>query len=283
MLSIALFLALGAAAPDWTKLGGKLQDGVLDLRASWVTDSDLPAIAAMRGLRVLDLSMTRITDRGLRSLQPMTGVEELNLHYAELVTDEGMAAFRRWTSLKKIDLRGTKITDTTLEHLSGLIRLEWLDVGYAQVTDVGIERLASLPNLRHLTMGGHKLTDMGLQALRQMPQLEYLDIGGQQRTDSGLWLVSVTDRGMEAVGTLSNLRELRLKALTVTARHLDKLWGLKGLERLNLQDCKRIGDDAVETLAALTQLKILDVTGTAMTEAAVERLRTRLTTATILR
>src|SRR5438046_7676558 len=175
----------------------------VDLRASWVTDSDIPRIAQMKDLRRLDLSLTRISDRGLRALKSSPAIEELNLYFAEQITDEGAAIFKGWQHLRRLNLRGTKITDATLECLSGVPTLESLDIGWAQITDTGLNHLTPLTNLRHLTMGGNKLTDAALQFLRQMPQIEYLDVGGTQRTDSGLWSLLLTDSGMEAIAAVT--------------------------------------------------------------------------------
>jgi len=274
-LSLVLFAVLLSPATDhdWiTEAGGTITrdrtgrvTGV-DLRASWVTDSDLPQLAALPYLTHLDLSLTRITDHGLQQLKNAPGIVELNLYYAEQITDEGMAAVKGWKKLKRLTLRGTKITDTTLEHLANVTTLESLDIGYAQVTDVGLDRLTPLANLKELVIGGNKLTDVGLQALRQLPGLTSLSLGGMQRTDSGLWTISLTEQGLDAVTTLKDLRELRLDGMPVTARWLEKLKALNKLERLSLQGCKRLGDDAVPLLAVWPMLRVLDLTGTAITE-----------------
>jgi hypothetical protein len=284
MTLIASLLAFAAAldrtAPEWiTEAGGTVTrdragrvTGV-DLRASWVTDSDLPTLAALPHLAHLDLSQTRITDLGLQQLKSAPGIVELNLYYAEQITDEGMAAVKGWKKLKRVNLRGTKVTDTTLEHLSHVATLEAIDVGFAQITDVGLDHLASLPNLKELVIGGNKLTDTGLQALRQLTGLTSLSLGGAQRTDSGLWSISLTEQGLDAVVTLKNLRELRLDGMPVTARWLEKLKALDKLERLSLQGCKRVGDDAVPVLAAWPMLRVLDVKGAAVTGEGLAGLR----------
>lgn len=245
----------------------------VDLRASWVTDSDLPQLAALPHLTRLDLSQTRITDLGLQQLKAAPGIVELNLYYAEQITDEGMAAVKSWKKLKRINLRGTKVTDTTLEHLANVTTLEAIDVGFAQITDVGLDRLAPLVNLKELVISGNKLTDMGLQALRQMTGLTHLTLGGSQRTDSGLWTISLTEQGLDAITTLKDLRELRLDGMPVTVRWLEKLKTLDKLERLSLQGCKRVGDDAVPLLASLSALRVVDLKGTAVTEQGLAELR----------
>jgi internalin A len=244
----------------------------VDLRASWVTDSDLSDLATLPDLTRLDLSLTRITDRGLRLLKGAPRIEELNLYYAELVTDAGLSAVKGWKHLKRLNLRGAKVTDAALQHLSAVTSLEALDAGYALITDVGLDALASLPNLRQLAIGGNKLTDAGLQPLRQMQGLEQLDLAGSQRTDSGLWSVSLTEAGLDAIATLKNLRHLRLNGTLVSAAGLEKLRALTKLEQLDLERCRRVGDDIVVLLAAFRALKRLDVTGTAISKVGLAKL-----------
>ena len=272
---------LSAAGPaDWiTAAGGTVKvdsagriTGV-DLRSSWVTDSDMPLLAQLPHLSYLDLSMTRITDRGLQQLKSAPAIVDLNLYYAEQITDEGLAAIKGWKRLKKLNVRGTRITDTTLEHAASVPTLEVLDVGYAQVTDVGLDHLASLTNLKELALGGNKLTDAGLQSLRYLTSLIRLDLVGTQRTDSGLWSISLTDAGVSAISTLKNLRELRLDGMPVSGRSLEKMKTLTNLERLSLQGCKRIADDAAAMIASWSSLKVVDLKGTAVSGDAVASLR----------
>lgn len=272
---------LAAAGPaDWiTAAGGTVKVDAagritgVDLRASWVTDSDMPLLAQLPHLSHLDLSMTRITDRGLQQLKSAPAIVELNLYYAEQITDEGLAAIKGWKRLRRLNVRGTRITDSTLEHAASVPTLEALDVGYAQVTDVGLDHLASLTNLRELSLGGNKLTDAGLQSLRYLTALTHLDLAGVQRTDSGLWSVSLTDAGVEAIATLKSLRQLRFDGLPVSGRSLEKLKGLTKLERISLQGCRRVGDDAAPILASWPALKTVDVKGTAVGTEAVAILR----------
>ena len=272
-----------AADPAWIEqAGGSVtRDAAgkivaVDLRSSWVTDSDMPLLARMTDLQRLDLTLTRISDRGLRALKSAPALEDLNLCFAEQITDEGAAVVKNWPHLKRLNLRGTKITDSTLEFLAGVPRLEWLDIGWAQITDTGLEHLSTLTNLRWLAMGGNKLTDTALQFLRTMPQIEYLDLGGAQRTDSGLWSLAITRTGLRAVGSVTELRELSLAGTVVNAQGLQELKALAKLERLNLQGCRQLRDDAVGVLASFKQLRVLDVKDSGMTVQGVERLRAAL-------
>jgi Leucine-rich repeat (LRR) protein len=285
MMRLALFVlataSLGASDQgSWiTEAGGVVtRDGTgqivaVDLRASWITDSDLAELARLPNLTHLDLSLTRISDHGLEQLKDATASTELNLYSDELVTDAGLSALKGWKHLKRLSVRGTKITDTTLQHLSGITSLESLDAGYAQITDVGLELLTPLTNLKELAIGGNKLTDAGLESLRQLPGLIYLDLSGAERTDSGLWSVSLTEPGLEVIATLQNLRHLRLNGTLVSARGLEKVAGLSKIEWLDLQGCTRIGDDVVPVLARFRALQRVDLAGTRVTEKGVAALR----------
>ena len=132
--------------------------------------------------------------------------------------------------------------------------------------------------VHHNPLGGRR----ELQFLRQLPQLEYLDVGGAQRTDSGLWSLSLTEAGMQVIASLAELRELRLAGTAVTTRGLAALQPLAKLQRLNLQGCKRLRDDAAAVLAAFRQLRILDVNDSGLSGEAVTRLRAALPECQIL-
>lgn len=262
----------------------------IDFRASWVTDADLRKLTRISTLSSLNLSLTRVTDQGMQELRQLPGIVELDLRWAEYVTDEGVAAIKNWKKLKRLDLHGTKASDTSLEHISGIPTLEVLDVGSVMLTDVGLERLAMLPNLKALTIGGNELGDAGLQAFRQMPGLTFLDLNGRQGTDSNVWTISMSDVGLEAILTLTQLRELRfgctsigvgiegtrfatVSAMSVTPRWIERMKSLSKLQRLKLQGCDRVDDEAAEILKTYPSLEEVDLKGTAVTEKGLAALR----------
>jgi len=262
----------------------------LDFRASWVTDADMRKVARIPGLTSLNLSLSRVTDQGMQELRNLTGIVDLDLRFAEYVTDEGVSAIKNWKQLKRLDLHGTKASDTSLDHIDGILSLESLDVGSVMLTDVGLERLTSLTNLKALTIGGNELGDAGLQALRQMPGLQFLDLSGRQGTDSNVWAVNMSDVGLDAIVTLTQLRELRfgcssigvgsegtrfatVSAMSVTPRRLEKMKVLTKLQRLKLEGCDRIDDESVGLLTGFPMLEEVDLKGTAVTAKGLAALR----------
>src|SRR6266545_3275293 len=80
----------------------------VNLRSTWVTDTDLEMLARVPNLQRIDLALTHITDLGLERLKPLQNVTDLNLYYAEHVTDEGLAHLRGWKRLQRLNIRGAK-------------------------------------------------------------------------------------------------------------------------------------------------------------------------------
>jgi hypothetical protein len=298
LLCLLWVTALPASNTDWIEdLGGAVTRDAsgevtgVDLRATWVTDTDLRKLTQFPKLTHLDLSLTHIGDQGMQELKGLPGIVDLNLRFSEYVTDEGLGAVKEWKHLKHLNVHGTKISDTTLDHVSGIPTLESLDVGSSLVTDVGIERLSTLPNLKELTMGGIELGDAGLQALRLLPGLTYLDLNGRQGTDSNVWTIAMSDRGLEALLTLKELRELRfgcttlgvgregrrfatVSMMSVTSRWLEQMKVLTKLERLKLQGCDRVDDESMTVLASgFPALKEVDLKGSGVTEKGLAILR----------
>jgi internalin A len=288
---LALWLAAGALSasdsPDWiSALGGKVRQDragnivAVDLRGSWVHDSELIELAKMPRLEQLDLSHTRISDEGMLYLRPAPGITDLNLYYAEQLTDHGMSAIKEWKHLKRLTLRGTRISDGTLEIVSHLTQLEALDVANTSVTDNGLDSLITLINLKELSLGRRPESDNEIAVLRLLPTLTYLNLSGPsgtERPDSSYRRAGesgpMRTELVHAISELKNLRVLKLGYSNITADELRTLSGLEQVERLGLEACTRIGDEAAAELANWKSLKYVDLQETKVTGKGAEALR----------
>jgi len=109
--NILLLCALPAFAADmkpggaqWVEdLGGSVAHDAqgrvtgVNLRGTWVSDTDMKRLAAFPDITSLDLSLTHITDQGMQEIKGLRNIVDLNVAYAEYLTDEGMAVMRSAT------------------------------------------------------------------------------------------------------------------------------------------------------------------------------------------
>jgi len=280
--------ALAASDPTaWiSELGGKIkrdQAGnvvAVDLRGSWIYDSQMIELARMPRMELLDLSHTRISDEGMLYLKAAPAITDFNLYYTEQITDLGMNAIRDWKHLKRLNLRGTRVSDGALEVISHLTQLEALDIANTQITDNGLDSLMTLVNLKELSVGRRPESDNEIEVLRLLPTLTYLDLSGPtgaERPDTTYRKARAsgpmrTDL-VRAIAELKDLRALRLGYSNVDADGLKTLSALRQVERLGLEACARVDDEAAAELSKWKSLKYVDLQETKVTEKGAEALR----------
>jgi hypothetical protein len=265
-----------AASLEWiATLGGQMQRDAkgqvtaVNLRATWVTDGELLELARMPQLTRLDLSRTRITDQGLSYLKKVATLREVDLSYAEKIGDPAHATIKEWRQLTRLSLRGTVIADETAAAAASLPNLEVLDISDTIVGDPGMEALSLAPKLKELTAGSIRMGDVGYQSLRQFTGLRSLDLSGNRPLSAP----RLTARAVEAISSLKQLRVLRLGHLRFPAKSLPVLKSLENVERLGLEFCPEVTDDALPHLASWKSLRLVDLHGTKVTAAGVTSLR----------
>jgi Leucine-rich repeat (LRR) protein len=239
------------------------------LRASWITDGDLLDLARLPNLERLDLSRTRITDQGLSYLKSAIKLREVDLSYAEKIGDPAHAVIKHWKNLRRLNLRGTVVADETAAAAAALPELEVLDIADTIVGDNGMEALGRAQKLKELSIGNIRMSEAGFQSLRQFTTLVSLDISGKRHGGRS----NVTDRAIEAIGSLRGLRALKLGHLTFTDKSFAAIAALPALERLGLEFCPGLEDAALKQLAAAKSLRWVDLHGTKVTAAGVAALR----------
>lgn len=289
------FLALGVAgaalpASDSTgwisELGGKVKRDpagdvvAVDLRGTWVYDSQLIELARMPRLEQLDLSHTRISDEGMLYLKTAPAITDLSLFYTEQVTDQGIHAIRDWKHLKRLNVRGTRVSDGALEVISHLTQLEALDIANTQITDNGLDSLVTLVNLKEFSLGRRAESDREIELLRLLPTLAYLDLSGPtgaERPDSSYRKLHESGpmraELVRALAEPKDLRVLRLGYSNVNADGLKTLSALTKVERLGLEGCAKVNDEAASELSNWNSLRSVDLQETKVTEKGAEALR----------
>jgi Leucine-rich repeat (LRR) protein len=301
----------GGARGSKTKAGlpAKLDPKVrtLSLARSSVSDADMRALAALRGLEELDLEGTEIGDLGLAELRGLTGLKKLRLG-STTVSDRGLASLSAMTALTELSLSGSLVRD--LGDLPA--SLETLDLSNTKVTSAALERVAALPRLKRLNLA---YTDAKLPVL---PRVQALDLTGTDVDDAALETVArmtelrelllnhgrFTEKGFALLGSLLNLERLEAVRTRLEDGAGETFQKLSRLRRLNLDytkagdktmralaelpleelqlDSTNVTDAAAEVLARMTKLKRLNLYHTTVGEAVYEKLRAALSATKIV-
>lgn len=194
-------------------------------------------------IAMLNLSNTRVSHLGLEALAELDQLQTLYLDHTALV-DRAVAPLAHLVSLKTLNLWGNPVTDAGLKQVARLPQLEALCLSQTRVTSNGLQGLARLPRLRLLELERSCLTDDTLQALQDCGRLQVL-------------AVAVSESGGRPSGPDEIVR-LNLAHTPVTERGL-------------------------ATLAELPQLRMLDLRGTLIPEAALRHWQQQKTQWTIIR
>ena len=152
------------------------------------------------------------------------------------------------------------MTDAGLARLGGLVELEVLWCGNAEVTDAGLASLVKLKKLDVLELNGNPgVTDEGVRFLSEnLPGLKHLLVS---RT-------GVTDAGLDYLNGFTGLEGLQVEGqgAKITNAGLARLAGLVHLEVLNAGR-SGVTDNGLGHLQGLRKLRWLNLNGTAIGDA----------------
>jgi len=174
----------------------------------------------------------------LRSQQDiLTGLSELG------PSDLYELSIQSWTRRRS----SNQVSLEAMSHLTGLQSLTLCQTG---INGKQLSCLKAFPLLRALSMSEeYAFRNDDMVVLKDLSALEYLDCG-----------TGITDKGLEYLGQLSNLRWLRLRMEKIRGPGLAHLANLARLERLSLWG-ERISDRHVGFLQGLRHLKSLTLWG----------------------
>ena len=239
----------------------------VSLARTWATDADVERIAQLKSVKRLDLSLTYVSDLGAERLKALDELEELNLTAAEFITDAALAFLRGNRHLKSLNLRGTDVTDTSLAYIAELSGLKSLDISFTQITDVGLEHLASLAQLEELNLGGNKISGASLHVLKLLPKLRKLSFYGIQRRNAGwCWAPVVTDLELQTISLLGGLEDLNVgSGVALGTPRPNDLGPADGEAECRIAGGTRVTDLGLAKLSALKKLRVLDLSGSAIT------------------
>ena len=143
-----------------------------------VTLSAVSAFNVLTNLEVLLIAGV-IQDNSVLDISALTNLDNLTLVSklrGEGLHDQDLACLAGLTKLRWLQgIRG--VSDAGLAHLSGLTRMERLNIAGDGITEAGLAHLANMKSMDLLGVTGH-FTEQGLSYLEKLPALRYLTVNG---------------------------------------------------------------------------------------------------------
>ncbi|CAN1289990.1 F-box/LRR-repeat protein 14 [Linum perenne] len=240
---------------------------VLSLAFNNITDAILAHLKGLKYLESLNLDSCKIGDEGLANLSGLP-LKSLELSDTE-VGSSGLRHLSGLTQLESLNLSFTLVTDSGLRRLSGVTSLRSLNLDARQITDAGLAALTSLTELAHLDLFGARISDTGTNCLRYFKNLQSLEICGGGITDAGVKNIkdlsrltvlnlsqnsNLTDKTLEMISGLEELVSLNVSNSLISNKGLQHLKPLKNLRSLTLESCK-------VTAAEIRKLQLTELPG----------------------
>lgn len=200
--------------------------------------------------------------RGLSNLQ------KISIHYSAAFNDDSMIPISQCEKLFFLEIVGCKnFTGSGIKRLKSLKHLKILNVSEnSNFQDIGAQHAFFL-NLEELNLQGNpRITDHAFAHIEEKVELTRLFVSGcKGLTDKcmedisklqnlrWLWLgnYKITDKGIEHLNNMNQLCDLRLDYCNITDKSIIHLQRLPALEYLSLIGCKKVSDKEINNLKRL--------------------------------
>ena len=193
-----------------------------------------------------------LTDALAGSLSKLEGLQTLIIANSEM-TMSGWQEIGKLTKLRTLDLRECKLGDAHFKAaVSGMTELVVVRLsgksGATTVSDEGIAALKNCSKLRALAGDFLFISEVGISELAGLQSLSELYLAG----------TLVDDAALERIAAIPNIVALRIAKTSVSKEGLEKLTKLQ-LEELDISECSKVDDSALEPIGKITTLKKLNM------------------------
>lgn len=216
------------------------------------------------------LEQSNFNDDGYVSKEELSQVTDIIIYrnsyrMSDYITDLGGLEYA--SNLKTLILDNTAVTDVT--PLSGLTQLEQLTIENTDITD--ISSLNNLVNLKRLDLSGTNISD--ISTLGNLKNLVSLSVYNTRVSDcsvvsnmSKLKNLYISNTDVSDISAVASLKDIvLLEANSTKISDISALSNLQNLMYVYLDDCSELS--SISLLNDLTQLKVLSISGTKVSNA----------------
>ncbi len=229
------------------------------LSGTGVTDVSAELLSRIPTLRSATFSDTSVTGAGLQQMSRCTRLRSISLS-GSTINDAAMQGLKEWPALKHIQVVRANITNESLQSLGAIRTLRGIDLWEAgRIDDEGVSHLRSLTDLESLHILNAPITDKTLRICSSWKSLKFLRFNSPQ----------ITDEGMAALQGLTSLERVGLSCSSI--QNLEVLAALPQLKTLELAETQ-ISDASIEVLSRSPSIRSLSLQRTGLTDRSLEHL-----------
>jgi Leucine rich repeat len=149
---------------------------------------------------------------------------------------------------------------TFIGHLKAVVELK---VDRSDASDQGVAHAKDLPNLQKLSAFQNSFEGNFFKQLAGHPSLRYLKLP----------TCSLKDENLQYLPAIPHLQHLSLSHCSLSDSGVKWLAGCQGLISLDLAENPKITDKSISVILRLKKLEALNITGTSITNEAVQKLK----------
>lgn len=248
-----------------------------------VSDTDLLLVSKLRRTRILCLDRTEISDQGLMYIRGMSELKHLGLAKTKVTTD-GIRGLPQPRNGCYLILENTGVGDEALANLAGC---QALALDGTRITSRGIQELADSKNLSQLSFQRTAVDDAAVPALGRIQTLTWLLVSDTKISGEGLLMLRDALPKCQIDGPIADFSNgfnpaappaLASSSWSMRVSHLmalNKIQHIQHLKLLVLPDTV-VTDSHLTALEGLDHLETLDLRGSSVTDAGVEKLQKAL-------
>lgn len=244
-----------------------------------VSDADLRLISKLRRAKTLSLNWTNVSDEGLSSIRGMSELNYLGL-WKTKVTSEGIRRMRPPQKGSVVVLAETSVGDEALPNLSSCGHLV---LDGTPVTSLGIKELAESKTLHDLAIQRTAVDDAAVPSLAKIKSLTWLVVSDTKISGEGLFALRNALPKCNVDGEVADFSGGFNPAAPGPddggwKRRISHLLSLNKDQRLKLMVLPDplVTDAHLATLEGFDHLETLDLRGSSVTDAGVQRLQKTL-------
>jgi serine/threonine protein kinase/Leucine-rich repeat (LRR) protein len=215
----------------------------------WLAQSGVKIINQVFGVKQVDQQLGLYCDNTIR-------IESIDFPKERRIESEEIRLLSELQSLHSLSLSKCRVDSDAIAGLTNLSTVRKLDLTGIDLTNQSFRQFGVGSKLIELVLSDTKLDDNQIIALAELcPNIEILDVSG----------TAVTDKGLESVAKLKDLRTLRLDRTSITNAGLEQVTRLSKLGLLDLSFTSINGQDAIHKLKRLEHLSSLGLQGLILT------------------